>query len=701
MKKNIFLNLITVAVLLAAVSVFVACGGTGKNNSRGKLEYSLNEDGASYTVVGKGKFNGEELIIPEEYKGKPVTAIGSGAFSGCKALQTVLLPETLTTIDDRAFSDCVMLGKVYIPASVTFVGDGAFGYYCGEDDNGYLLIDDFAIYGNEGTAAEEYACKNDIAFYRYSAYAPNKEGDFWHYSDGEIVVWEVSLEHFTGVEFTGETQMGRSLDHDFDEEDESYIENILEETTALIKEGEDFDAFWQNNIEIYDLKNKLETAIEYCSYEFYMYGTSDIRDRLDRLEDLLLEMEKWRNGLQRELYNSAFKSTYFGDATDEEIEALLEGDAPDEYYEYQAQMNDVLSEYSMTDYYDMDNFERIEELYVSFVESAQYLAEYNGYDNYLEYLYQNSFGRSYDVALTDGFFELVVEYVIPAYYETRDAFHNDYAALSASDKAIVDEFLRGDAFLRGFDEFYAYEKTIGGDYEEAFDELWREDGAFFISYDNYYGAFTGYYPGSYDPCVYFSDGLHDIMTIVHEFGHYYDFTYSGSCDYDLSETQSQGNELLYLAFLKNSGFYSDSVIKVIFEDKMRGYLQSVVLSSAVNEFEKMVYDDDDFTFGEARGYVDEIIERMGLENDDFGVWSYWHVVAVDCAGYYISYATSLIGAFNIYKLASTDFDAAVEAYKKLVDYWEYDIPDDIRSVYEYAGLKDVFTEDAFIYFFGE
>ena len=59
-----------------------------------------------------------------------------------------------------------------------------------------------------------------------------------------------------------------------------------------------------------------------------------------------------------------------------------------------------------------------------------------------------------------------------------------------------------------------------------------------------------------------------------------------------------------------------------------------------------------------------------------------------------------MGSLNIYKLATIYFDTAAEAYNKLVDYWMYDIPDDIRSVYEYAGLKDVFTEEAFKYVFG-
>ena len=55
--------------------------------------------------------------------------IGIAAFSGCESLQSVTIPNSVTSIGDRAFSSCKSLQSVTIPNSVTSIGDRAF-YLC-------------------------------------------------------------------------------------------------------------------------------------------------------------------------------------------------------------------------------------------------------------------------------------------------------------------------------------------------------------------------------------------------------------------------------------------------------------------------------------------------------------------------------------------------------------------------------------------
>ena len=114
-------------------------------------------DGTGYTVtsydVSKG---GANVVIPKEYNGKPivaigdkafdrteanegfanwitsisipdtVTSIGKNAFYGCTRLESITLPEGLESIGDEAFRYCNSLKKIEIPASVTSIGDLAF-----------------------------------------------------------------------------------------------------------------------------------------------------------------------------------------------------------------------------------------------------------------------------------------------------------------------------------------------------------------------------------------------------------------------------------------------------------------------------------------------------------------------------------------------------------------------------------------------
>ena len=90
------------------------------------LKYSLNSDGTGYTVTGIGTCTDKELIIPSEYNSKPVTSIGSDAFSNCTGLTSITIPDSVTSIGDNAFYNCSGLNRVTIPNSVTSIGEGAF-----------------------------------------------------------------------------------------------------------------------------------------------------------------------------------------------------------------------------------------------------------------------------------------------------------------------------------------------------------------------------------------------------------------------------------------------------------------------------------------------------------------------------------------------------------------------------------------------
>lgn len=68
--------------------------------------------------------------IPESLTSVTVTGgnIANGAFSGCRNIQRITLPENITSIGEYAFEDCFSLTAIDISVSVTSIGEYAFEY---------------------------------------------------------------------------------------------------------------------------------------------------------------------------------------------------------------------------------------------------------------------------------------------------------------------------------------------------------------------------------------------------------------------------------------------------------------------------------------------------------------------------------------------------------------------------------------------
>ena len=88
------------------------------------VNYSLLDDD-TYSITGLANIDITELIIPETYREKTVSTIGSSAFKGSN-ITIAVLADTIKKIEDNAFSGCYNLSNVNMPTSIRHIGVDAF-----------------------------------------------------------------------------------------------------------------------------------------------------------------------------------------------------------------------------------------------------------------------------------------------------------------------------------------------------------------------------------------------------------------------------------------------------------------------------------------------------------------------------------------------------------------------------------------------
>ena len=119
--KKLMAVLVCMAMTVAGVPVLTVSAANYEGETDDGLGYTVYDDHVEITYG-----DAENLIIPGEIDGLPVTHIGDYAFSDCGRLTTVTIPGSVTSIGEGAFNWCTGLTSVTIPSSVTSIGSGAF-----------------------------------------------------------------------------------------------------------------------------------------------------------------------------------------------------------------------------------------------------------------------------------------------------------------------------------------------------------------------------------------------------------------------------------------------------------------------------------------------------------------------------------------------------------------------------------------------
>ena len=89
------------------------------------LRYKLINNRTEYELIGSGTAFGD-VVMENEYRGKPVTAIAEKAFSGNKKITSLVVGEYVKVIEKNAFTKCSELTSITLPDSLVSIGEYAF-----------------------------------------------------------------------------------------------------------------------------------------------------------------------------------------------------------------------------------------------------------------------------------------------------------------------------------------------------------------------------------------------------------------------------------------------------------------------------------------------------------------------------------------------------------------------------------------------
>jgi len=148
---------------------------------------------SSVTAIKKHAFDGCKSLTSVTI-GDGVTAIGKDAFSDCSGLTDINIPNSVTTIGESAFSGCRSLSSIIIPIGVIEIGNDVFYscssiiIYCNQTSEPQKWCDDWDVYSSYSSTSHSW--RKRCTVYWYSETQPISNGNYWHYVDGEIVIWE-------------------------------------------------------------------------------------------------------------------------------------------------------------------------------------------------------------------------------------------------------------------------------------------------------------------------------------------------------------------------------------------------------------------------------------------------------------------------------------------------------------------------------
>ncbi|MBQ8433413.1 MAG: hypothetical protein IJX23_01215 [Clostridia bacterium] len=537
-----------------------------------------------------------------------------------------------------------------------------------------------------------------------------------------------------------DSKFREQVKYTFDKEDETRINNAYEDLVNTLDGYGEYDATlhaYNPDSEWFAKNEDFEAAVTAFEDELYFviaqYQYAKIEADIDftneEKQDNQLAISNYYdtvlsyyNGLFPLVYETPLREFFYYGMPQDEIDSLLEEtrNASDpEWVRLSGENNAKENEYNGLSKKEIETGSRVPELYEEFVANNNAMAKIKGYDNYMEYAYKEIYGREYTPEQSAIYFEYLKQYIAPLYSQYYGLYNDANDAISEKNKALYEDFAEKSFFTsitanHSVNDFLPTIKTTDDagnetSYADIFEELMENKNYFTGSYN---GAYMWYIRSLKTPILYF--GQSGGNTVVHEFGHYcnelknYDYSQS----FDLSETHSQGLEVLYLSWLRDNDKYKDYIPTSAFDlynaYQLYNNLWLICIAAGVDAFERAVYTntyngasadtflaDGKITKEEYDPLFEEILTDVGVGTM---YKSYWRQVAIRSAAYYISYSVSMCSSLQLMS-DGTNYDEMVESYLKLVNYSDIESQRNFtyKEVLEYAGLYAYDNEEMFKY----
>lgn len=417
--------------------------------------------------------------------------------------------------------------------------------------------------------------------------------------------------------------------------------------------------------------------------------------------DTYFEILNKYHDLLEACYHSNYREPLFGNMSNQEIEEMIAsyktGEEEKQYTLALEEFSNDAEEIYSKDYQSSNYEDEMFELLVKYIGTAKDYASYLNVD-YLNYIYKTDYDRNYTTKEALSFYEAIKTELVPAAntYKTK----LDNIKLNSSEQKFINlletynfRYYQTDILPAIEDYVYSIEPL-----SKAYRNLWSNNGIYcFSNNDDSLGtAFTSYMRTKDQPILFFSKNYQEAYTFLHEFGHYTSYYCSEGARFpmDISEMDSQGNELIFTSYLQdNYEKYeiSQNVVDYLGCSKVYSQLTSIVNCAYVSEMEQIAYNYD---LNDKDGFfrkINEVCNSYGT----IARKKYWWAPALCNFGYYISYATSSIGALQFYISSRSDYESAVNKYSKFIkrtnSSWTID------EITDSVGLLQIYSEDAVKY----